>query len=122
MQPFVADGHIYGFHEKGDLRVVAIPGGDVVWQGGGPLGGRPQGSGSAFMVRQGERCWMFAETGDLVLAKLSPRGYEELGRAHLLEPTNNAFGRKVVWCGPAFADRSIFVRNDAEIIRVSLAR
>jgi len=122
VQPFVADGHIYGFHEKGDLRVVAIPGGDVVWQGGGPLGGRPQGSGSAFMVRQGERCWMFAETGDLVLAKLSPRGYEELGRAHLLEPTNNAFGRKVVWCGPAFADRSIFVRNDAEIIRVSLAR
>jgi hypothetical protein len=27
----------------------------------------------------------------------------------------------VVWCPPAYAERSIFVRNDAELIRVSLA-
>ena len=57
-----------------------------------------------------------------MIAKLSPTGYEELSRAHLLEPTNNAFGRAVVWCAPAYADRSIVVRNDTEIIRVSLAR
>jgi len=41
VQPFVADGLIYGFHEKGDLRAVAIPSGEVVWKGGGPLGERP---------------------------------------------------------------------------------
>jgi outer membrane protein assembly factor BamB len=122
VQPFVADGHIYGFHEKGDLRAIAIPGGDVVWKGGGPLGDRPQGSGTAFIVRQADRYWMFAETGDLVIAKLSPSGYTEVARTHLLEPTNTAFGRNVVWCGPAYADKSIFVRNDREIIRVSLAR
>jgi outer membrane protein assembly factor BamB len=126
VQPFVADGHVYGFHEKGDLRAIAIPGGDVVWKGGGPLGDRPQGSGTAFIVKQGDaqggRYWMFAETGDLVIANMSPQGYTELGRAHLLEPTNTAFGRNVVWCVPAYADRSIFVRNDEEIIRVSLAR
>jgi outer membrane protein assembly factor BamB len=56
-----------------------------------------------------------------VIAKLSPAGYEELSRSHLLEPTNNAFGRPVVWCAPAYANQSIVVRNDAEIIRVSLA-
>jgi len=122
VQPFAADGHIYGFHEKGDLRVVEIPSGAVVWKGGGPLGDRPQGSGTAFIVRQGDRAWMFAETGDLVIARLSPAGYTELGRAHLLEPTNTAFGRNVVWCGPAYANRCIIVRNDEEIIRVSLAR
>jgi outer membrane protein assembly factor BamB len=130
VQPFAADGHIYGFHEKGDLRAVAIPGGDIVWKGGGPLGDRPQGSGTAFIVRQGDgqgegpggRYWMFTETGDLVIAKMSPEGYSEISRTHLLEPTNTAFGRNVVWCGPAYADRSIFVRNDKEIVRVSLAR
>ena len=76
----------------------------------------------AFIVREGQRYWMFAETGDLVIAKLSPQGYEEVSRAHLLEPTQAAFGRDVVWCQPAYADRSIFVRNDKELIRVSLAK
>jgi outer membrane protein assembly factor BamB len=121
VQPFAADGHLYGFHEKGELRVVSIPSGEVVWRGSGPLGGRAPGSGTAFMVRQADRVWMFVETGDLVIAKLSPAGYEELDRAHLLQPTNVAFGRDVVWCPPAFANRSIVVRNDIEIIRVSLA-
>jgi outer membrane protein assembly factor BamB len=122
VQPIVADGLIYGFHEKGDLRAVAIPSGEVVWKGGGPLGERPQGSGTAFIVRQADRYWMFAETGDLVIAKMSPAGYSEVARAHLLEPTNTAFGRNVVWCSPAYASRSIVVRNDKEIVRVSLAR
>ena len=45
----------------------------------------------------------------------------ELDRAHLLEPTNRAFGRDVVWCPPAYANHAIVVRNDKEIIRVSLA-
>jgi outer membrane protein assembly factor BamB len=121
VQPFAADGVLYGFHEKGDLRAVAIPSGEVLWKSGGPLGERPQGSGTAFIVRHGDRCFLFAETGDLVIAKLSPKGYEELARAHLLEPTNVAFGRQVVWCAPAYANRSIVVRNDTEIIRVSLA-
>ena len=122
VQPIVADGLIYGFHEKGDLRAVAIPSGEVVWKGGGPLGERPQGSGTAFIVRQADRYWMFAETGDLVIAKMSPAGYSEIDRGHLLEPTNTAFGRNVVWCSPAYANRSIVVRNDKEIVRVSLAR
>ena len=127
VQPFVADGHVYGFHEKGDLRVVAIPSGEIVWTGGGPFGDRPKGSATAFIVRQpgpaaaSHRYWLFAETGDLVIARLSPAGYEELDRAHLLEPTNTAFGRGVVWCPPAYANRAIVVRNDKEIIRVSLA-
>lgn len=122
VQPFAADGLVYGFHENGELRAMRVPEGDFAWRGGGPLGERPRGSGTAFITRHGNRCFLFTETGDLVIAKLTPAGYEELGRAHLLEPTNMAFGRPVVWCAPAYANRSIVVRNDAEIIRVSLAK
>jgi outer membrane protein assembly factor BamB len=122
VQPFVADGLVYGFHENGELRAMRLPDGDFAWRGGGPLGGRPQGSGTAFITRHGDRFFLFAETGDLVIAKLTPTGYEELSRANLIEPTNVAFGRPVVWCPPAYANRSIIVRNDAEIIRVSLAK
>ena len=122
VQPFVADDHIYGFHEKGDLRAVAIPSGEIVWKSAGPLAARPQGSGTAFIVRAADRYWLFAENGDLVIATLSPQGYSEIDRVHLIEPTNVALGRDVVWCAPAYANRAIIVRNDAEIIRVSLAK
>jgi len=122
VQPFVADGLIYGFHEKGDLRAVRIPDGEIVWKSPGPFGDRPQGSGTAFIVRHADRYFLFAETGDLVIAALSPQGYQERSRVHLLEPTQAAFGRPVVWCPPAYADKSVFVRNDKELVRVSLAK
>lgn len=126
VQPFAADGLVYGFHENGELRAMRVPDGDFAWKGGGPLGERPQGSGTAFLTRHDDgtavdHYFLFTETGDLVIARLTPKGYEELSRAHLLEPTNNAFGRPVVWCTPAYANKSAVVRNDAEIIRVSLA-
>ena len=122
VQPFVDGTMVYGFHEKGDLRGVAIPSGEVKWSSPGPFGDRAPPSATAFITRHENRFFLFAETGDLVIAKLSPAGYEEIDRAHLLDTTQSAFGRGVVWCPPAYADRSVFIRNDKELIRVSLAK
>jgi len=81
-----------------------------------------EGSGeNLFIVKNGSRFFLFNEKGDLIIAKLSPRGYEEISRAHLLEPTNTAAGRDVVWSHPAFANRRMYARNDKEIICVDLA-
>ena len=122
VQPFVDGTMVYGFHEKGDLRGVEIPSGEVKWSSPGPFGDRAPPSATAFITRHENRFFLFAETGDLVIAKLSPAGYEEIDRAHLLDTTQSAFGRGVVWCPPAYADRSVFIRNDKELIRVSLAK
>jgi len=122
VQPFVDGTMVYGFHEKGDLRGIEIPSGAVKWSSPGPFGDRAPPSATAFITRHENRFFLFAETGDLVIAKLSPAGYEELDRAHLLDTTQSAFGRGVVWCPPAYADRSVFIRNDKELIRVSLAK
>ena len=59
---------------------------------------RPAKHATAFLIRQsaaegGFRTWLFSETGDLILARLTRQGYEELGRTHLLDPTNECFGR-----------------------------
>ena len=35
-------------------------------------------SGTAFIVRQQDRYFLFTENGDLVIGRLSPEGYEEL--------------------------------------------
>ena len=76
---------------------------------------------NAFIVKNGNRFFLFNEKGDLIIAKLSPRGYEEVSRAHLLEPTGSAAGRAVLWSHPAFANRHVYARNDKEIICVDLA-
>ena len=40
---------------------------------------------------------------------------------HVLEPTDEAMGRQVVWSHPALANRCIYLRNDKELVCVSLA-
>ena len=78
-------------------------------------------SGTIFLTKNGDRYFGFTETGDLIIAKLSPKGYEEVSRAKLLAPTGAAFGRKVVWSHPAYANKCVFARNDKELVCASLA-
>ena len=126
--PFIAGDTLYGCDcETGFLTAVDLATGKRLWETGEPtLGNRRGRHGTAFLVRQGsaagdDRTWLFSETGDLILARLTPAAYEELGRTHLLAPTNECFGREVVWSHPAFANRCVFVRNDRELVCVSLA-
>ena len=117
------DGTLYGVCQRGQLRGVDLATGNRLWESLQPTtGGRPQNSGTAFLVKNEERFFLFNETGDLIIARLSPKGYEEISRAHLLEPTSDAFGRLVVWSHPAFAQKCIFARNDKEIVCASLAK
>ncbi len=123
VQPFLQDGVLYGYDDEGGMFGVEIPSGKRLWESTGPVGGEaPQGSATAFMVKNGDRFFFFAETGHLVIGKLTPKGYEEIDKTKVLEQTNKAFGRSVVWCAPAYADKKMYVRNDKEIVCVDLAK
>ena len=115
---------MYGVCQRGQLRAVELATGNRLWDTLKPTtgGDRPLSSGTAFLVKNGERYFIFSETGDLIIAHLSPKGYEEISRTHLLDPTSDCFGRSVVWSHPAFADKCIFARNDKEIVCASLAK
>ena len=130
--PFIAGDTLYGCDcDTGMLTAVALEDGRRLWETLAPTTGGERRSkhGTAFLVRQAEgvagdpagttRTWIFSETGDLILARLSPEKYEELGRTRLLDPTNECFGREVVWSHPAFANGCILVRNDRELVCVS---
>jgi len=124
--PMIVGDVLYGCDcETGFLTAVDLATGDRLWETGAPtLAARRGRHGTAFIVRQGEdgdRFWLFAETGDLILARLTPAAYEELGRIHLLDPTGECFGREVVWSHPAFAGGAVFARNDRELVCVPLA-
>ncbi|MBL8822138.1 MAG: PQQ-like beta-propeller repeat protein [Planctomycetia bacterium] len=124
--PIIENGLIYGIDQPGQLRCVELKTGKRLWEAYEPTtgkkSGRPTNSGTTFLVKNGDKFFLFSETGHLIIAKLSPNGYEELSRAKILEPTNECFGRDVVWSHPAFADKCCFARNDKEIVCVSLGK
>jgi hypothetical protein len=111
------------------FRAVKLQNGERLWASFKPILGeekdddyRGAASGTAFVTKNGDRFFLFNEVGELIIAKLSPKGYEEVSKAKLLEPTTTGLGKRVVvWSHPAYADRCAFLRNDREIICVDLA-
>jgi uncharacterized protein (TIGR03067 family) len=119
--PVLKDGYIYGVCANGELRCLRADNGKQLWQTYAATGGKKTDCANVFLVPKGNQFILFNDQGDLILANLSPAGYKEIDRAHVLEPVQEARGRNVVWSHPAFAHRCVFVRNDKEIICLSLA-
>ena len=95
--PFLEDGHIYGVCSYGQLRCLKADTGERLWETfAATTDGQPVRWANAFLIKNGEVFFLPNEKGDLIIARLSPRGYEELSRAHLLEPANRDCGRNVV--------------------------
>lgn len=117
--PAFKDGHLFGVCSYGQLRCLNAQSGKRVWESSIPTGkGRWW---NAFLVRHQDRFFICNEQGELIIANLSPKGYEEISRAFLIAPTNRANNRKVVWSHPAFANRRIYARNDEAIVCVDLS-
>jgi len=120
--PVFKDGYGYAIGARGELRCFEVKTGKELWQSAAPLKGRRPDCGTVFIVPQGNHYVLESDQGDLILANLSPKGYEEIDRTHILEPSGTAFGREIVWSHPAFANRCVFARNDKEIICISFAK
>ncbi len=120
--PFLQGGHIYACGDSGMYRCVNMRTGQRIWEASKPTtDAKTHIWANAFTVKNGERFFLANDLGDLIIAKLTVDGYQEIDRCHLLEPTGKAGGRKMVWSHPAFANKRIYTRNDREIICVSLA-
>ena len=120
--PFLEDGYIYGVCSYGQLRCLKAETGQRLWEtfNATTPDGKEMRWANAFIVKNQDRFFLFNEKGDLIIAHLSPKGYEEISRAHVIDPVNRDAGRLVVWSHPAFAHRHMFVRNDQEILCVDL--
>ena len=131
MTPLIDEGLVYGFDiGSGLMKAVSLADGSTTWETFEPVA--PKGftdrwrnrHATAFVTQAvaEDRFVMFNELGELIFATLDPKGYVEQSRAKIVEPTNEAFGRWVVWSHPAYADHAAFVRNDKKIVRVNLAK
>lgn len=119
--PLIEKGHIYSPCSYGQFRCLTLEKGERLWETFAPTSGKSERWGHTFVVKQGDRSFLFSETGDLIIAKLSPEKYVEVSRTRLIEPDNHDARRPVVWSHPAFANRCVYARNDKELVCASLA-
>ncbi len=117
--PLFRDDFVYSPRSGGLFVCLEAGTGREVWQTNVVTNLR-QGA-CVHLIPNGSSVFLFTDQGDLVRAQLTPAGYRELGRVHLIEPTSPLFENKFAWAAPAFANRNIFVRNDQELRCYSLA-
>ena len=122
--PVVDGDRIYGVGSYGALRSLDARTGQRVWETH-ELTREDARWASAQIVRHADRYFINNDRGELILARLTPAGFEEIDRTQLLEPTQPSRRRRaldaVLWTHPAYANRCLIVRNDQEIVRYSLA-
>ena len=119
--PIIDGNCVYGVDSYGELRCLNAATGERIWEN---LQAVPKARWSAIhMVRHQDRVVMFNERGELLLGRLSPRGFEEISRTKLIEPTTDQLDQRggVCWSHPAFANRNVYARNDREIVCATLA-
>jgi outer membrane protein assembly factor BamB len=123
--PLLEGDHVYGVDSYGELRCLDAKRGDRLWEN---KTATPPGRWSNIhMVKNGDRVWMFNEAGELVIGKLSPKGFTEISRAKLIDPTPDQLRSRragyfgVCWSHPAYANKHVYARNDKEIVCANLA-
>ncbi len=104
-QPLYRDKHIYTMDRGFGLTGIELATGKKLWDDENqltPAGRNPH--ASIVWINDTDRVLALNAKGELVLAKLSPKGYEEQSRTKALN------GR--VWGHPAVADRFLFAKTD----------
>jgi len=112
-QPLYRDGHVYLLEKQHGLVCAELATGKVLWTDKNQLTPRDR-NPQANLVWLGDTNRIIAlnASGELILASLSPAGYEERSRTKFIGET---------WAHPAFADRFIIARDDQEIVCGELA-
>jgi outer membrane protein assembly factor BamB len=124
--PVMREGYIYGADSYGELRCLDAKTGERIWE---DLTATPKArwSNIHFVERATggklQETWLFNERGELLTGQLSPKGFTEISRGKLIEPTQEQLRQRggVSWSHPAFANRCVFIRNDKELVCASLA-
>ncbi len=119
--PIMISGeHFYTIDNVGGLCCQKAESGEELWRTTDVGGSNP--NNNAHMTPFGEdRVFLFNQRGQLISARLTPKGYQETGRTLLVEPTAayRAQG-PLVWSHPAYANKHVFARNDRVLVRASL--
>jgi outer membrane protein assembly factor BamB len=116
--PVIIDDFIYGVDSYGELRCLELATGDRVWEDLTAVNKNRW--ANIHFIQNGNKTWMFNEHGELIISELSPKGFKEISRTKIIEPTKEQLPRGVTWSHPAFANKHVYIRNDIELVCIDL--
>jgi outer membrane protein assembly factor BamB len=112
--------YIFSARSSGELVCLEAETGRQVWSTNFVT--TPKSGASIHITPQGDGFFLFTDEGNLIRAQLSAAGYREMSRSHLIDPTFPFAERKLVYAPPAFANRHVFARSEAEVVCASLEK
>lgn len=110
--------HVFSAKSAGGLICVEAATGKQLWETAKVTD--LKNGASIHLTPNGDSVLLFTDRGELIRARLTAMGYDEISRTPLLSPTFPFGGRNVAWSAPAYANRHIFVRSGKELICASL--
>jgi hypothetical protein len=116
-QPLYRGGHVYSIDKAFGLTCFELSTGKKVWDDGNkmtPRGHNPQ--ATLVWLGDADRAIILNELGDLILARLSPKGYEEQSRTNIIAAKEGS----PIWAHPAYAGNCVYARSDSELVCVKL--
>jgi outer membrane protein assembly factor BamB len=121
--PVIDGDYIYGVCSYGQFRCLNAKTGERIWETMAVTKENARWS-MAHIVKYKDRYLINNDKGELIIARLSPKGYEEISRTQLIKPTSNSGNKRelgvVQWSHPAYANGFIIIRNDEEILSAAL--
>lgn len=103
-QPLYREGHLYLLDKKSGLVCLELKTGNRLWEDHRLTGKGRNPHASLVWIGDGDRVVLLNAEGELILARLNPRGYQEQSRVKILA--------QPVWGHPAFAGNCVYVRSD----------
>ena len=120
--PLLQGNYVYSLNAAGNLVCLEADTGKQIWETDQVTRQKSGSSACMHMTVNGGSVFIYNELGELILAHLSPRGYEEICRTRLVKPTYAFGGRKLTWAAPSFANGHVYARTEKEIICASLSQ
>ena len=117
--PVLQGEYIFGARSSGELVCLEAATGRQLWSTNSVT--TPKNGASIHITPQGGGFFLFTDEGNLIRAQLTPAGYREISRSHLIDPTWPFAGAKFVYAPPAFANRQVFARSKTEVVCAPLA-
>ncbi|GAB5404926.1 MAG: PQQ-like beta-propeller repeat protein [Aureliella sp.] len=109
----IGDHLYFGKEDRSIVTCARMDSGEVVWKE------RGQGKGSIAIGAADGKIFLRYQSGEVVMAKASPGGFEALGK--LKTPTSGE-GDKPSWAHPVIADGRMYLREDNTIYVYNLSK
>jgi outer membrane protein assembly factor BamB len=110
--------YVYSARSSGELVCLEAATGKLVWETNTVTG--LMNGASIHLTANRDAVFLYNDRGELIRARLTPQGYDEISRSPLVEPTSPFGSKKMAWSPASFANRHVFARNDQELICASL--